>query len=85
MCNTPVVYFKDTAIEDICENKIIGGYGANYKDSRDLASGINWIIENEQVSKNIAIKAKKKIKDNFNSKKLIEKYINLYREVLNYR
>ena len=85
LCNTPVVYFKDTAIEDICENKIIGGYGANYKDSRDLASGINWIIENEQVSKNIAIKAKKKIKDNFNSKKLIEKYINLYREVLNYR
>ena len=56
----------------------------NYKDSRDLANGINWIIENEQVSKNIAIKAKKKINDNFNSKKLIEKYINLYKEILNY-
>ncbi|WP_075520317.1 glycosyltransferase [Candidatus Pelagibacter communis] len=83
LCNTPVVYFKDTAIEDICESKIIGGYGANYKDSKDIAKGINWVLENEQFSKNIAIEAEKKIKKNFNSKKLIQKYINLYQEILN--
>ena len=81
-CAIHCVYFKDTAIEDICESKIIGGYGANYKDSKDIAKGINWVLENEQFSKNIAIEAEKKIK-NFNSKKLIQKYINLYQEILN--
>ena len=28
LCKTPIVYFKETAIEDVCENKkIMHGYG----------------------------------------------------------
>ena len=64
LCKTPIVYFKETAIEDICENKKIGGYGANYCDSQDLANGIKWITENNIKVKDIINKAIYKIKMN---------------------
>ena len=78
LCHTPVVYFKDTAIEDICEDRIVGGYGANYCDSADIARGIDWIIENKDKSKDLAILASNKIKKEFNSEELIKKYLDLY-------
>ena len=83
LCETPVVYFKDTAIEDVCEHKLIGGYGADYCNSRDLAKGIDWIVESQNNPKMLAKKGAEKIKKNFNSDLLIEKYIKLYENLIN--
>ena len=82
LCKTPIVYFKETAIEDVCENKKIGGYGADYCDSKDLANGIKWITENNTKVKEIIDKAIFKIKNEFNSEKLIKKYIELYNTLI---
>ena len=60
LCNTPVVYFKDTAIEDICESKIIGGYGANYKDSKILLKVLIGFWRMKNCQKILLSKQKRK-------------------------
>lgn len=82
LCKTPIVYFKNTSVEDICESKKLGGYGADYLDGKDLAQGIDWIVDNPNESKTLAENASKKIISKFNSKDLTEKYINLYNQIL---
>lgn len=82
LCHTPIVYFKNTAIEDICEHKIIGGYGAEYCNSEDLAKGINWISERSNYSETLIKKGIDKIKNNFNSEILVGKYLNLYNSLI---
>ena len=57
LCKTPVVYFKDTAIEDICESGSIGGYGAKYCDSKDLANGIKWLTTDNSIKNDLVSKA----------------------------
>ena len=71
-----IVYFKETAIEDICENKKIWVWCEC--DSQDLANGIKWITENNIKVKDIINKAIYKIKNEFNSERLVKKYIDLY-------
>ena len=83
LCKTPVVYFKETAVEDICENKVIGGYGAEYCNSKDLAEGIKWILDKKNYNDSLVDKASEKILKNFNSEILIKKYIDLYNSVIN--
>jgi glycosyltransferase involved in cell wall biosynthesis len=82
LCKTPVVYFKNTSIDDICESKNIGGYGAKYCDSKDLANGINWLSNQKNNPKDLAEKASVKILKNFNSEILIKKYIALYDQMI---
>ena len=82
MCKTPVVYFKETAVEDICENKVIGGYGAEYRNSKDLAEGIKWISDTKNYNVSLVNKAREKILKNFNSEILTNKYIDLYNSVI---
>ena len=81
LCKTPVVYFKNTSIEDICESKIVGGYGAKYCDSKDLANGINWLSDQKDNAKDLAEKASVKILKSFNSEILIKNYITLYDKI----
>ncbi len=83
LCKTPVVYFKETAIEDICDHKNIGGYGAEYCNSKDLSEGIKWLSNKSNYTKNLVDSAAKKIIEKFNSKILVNKYVELYNRLLN--
>lgn len=83
LCNTPVVFFKNTSIEDVCKSKKIGGYGADYLNSKDLAEGIKWIAENPNNSKILAQKGAEEIISKFNSEILIKNYVDLYKKLLN--
>ena len=82
LCRTPVAYFKETAIEDVCESGLVGGYGANYCDSKDLAYGIKWLTNNSTNKNDMLSKAIKKITSEFNSEKLVQKYVNLYEKLI---
>tara|TARA_A100001035_G_C27764502_1_gene492923 strand:- start:599 stop:1816 length:1218 start_codon:yes stop_codon:yes gene_type:complete len=81
LCETPIVYFKKTSIDDFCKSKKIGGYGAYYCDSRDLANGIKW-VSNKKDIKEITKKTKKLILKKFNQKDLTEKYVKLYEKII---
>ncbi|MFM1913487.1 MAG: Spore coat protein [Bacteroidota bacterium] len=76
-CGTPVVAFKTGGIPEMIDHKI-NGYLANYKDSNDLAKGIQYLLEND-----LSYQARKKIEENFSEKVIAEKLIKLYQSTLN--
>ena len=78
LSGTPCVYFKNTTIDEMnIHNKT--GYGAKYRNSRDLAKGIKRIINSK---KKMSINVRKHVLKKFNQEKLIKKYIKLYHLLL---
>ncbi|MCT7520530.1 glycosyltransferase family 4 protein [Aliarcobacter cryaerophilus] len=80
-CGTPVIGFDIGGNSDMIEHKL-NGYLAKPFESKDLAFGIEWVLNNENYEK-FCIKAREKIVQEFNSKIVSEKYIKLYNKVLN--
>lgn len=77
---TPVVCFDATGPKDIVDHKITG-YKADHFDSKDLAKGIDWVLNApnfEQLCEN----AREKVLREFDSHVIAEKYIELYEESL---
>jgi len=64
-------------------NHQINGYLAKRFDTSDLATGINWILSDENRHKDLCLKAREKAEACFDIKKVASKYLNLYEEVLN--
>ncbi|WP_010179993.1 glycosyltransferase family 4 protein [Glaciecola sp. HTCC2999] len=80
-CGTPVVSFRHTGLLDIVDHKV-NGYLAAPSDTEDLAAGIEWVLNNESYSE-LCIEARKKVVSKFDSKVVAEKYIEVYRGLLN--
>ena len=75
-CETPSIVFKNTGLEDIVDHKI-NGYLANYLSFEDLASGIEWSLDdanNYKIGKN----ARKEIIKKFSNEVIANKYKELY-------
>lgn len=81
-CGTPVVAFDATGLKDIVDHKE-NGYLATPYDPRDLAAGIEWIIEDEERNKELSKKARTKVEKEFDIKNIAAQYISLYDRVLN--
>jgi glycosyltransferase involved in cell wall biosynthesis len=79
-CGTPVVCFNATGPKDIVDHKI-NGYKAKPFDSKDLANGIEWVLNNNNYEE-LCRNARKKVVENFDVKVIAKKYIKLYKEVL---
>lgn len=73
-CGLPVVAFNVGGNSDLIDHKI-NGYLARKMDSNDLAQGINWIINSNL---NLSENARLKILSEFDSRKVVKKYIALY-------
>ena len=80
-CGTPCVGFKVGGIPDMIEHKK-NGYLAEYKNSKDLAKGIEWILSNKNYTE-LCQNARKKVVDYFDIKIIARKYKKLYEEILN--
>ncbi|OAG27027.1 glycosyltransferase family 4 protein [Thermodesulfatator autotrophicus] len=80
-CGTPVVAFDVGGNSDMIEHKV-NGYLAKPFDIEGLASGIEWILNNADY-KSLRQNAREKVVKNFDSKIVAQKYINLYKEILN--
>lgn len=78
-CNTAVVCFDSTGVSTIVDHKI-NGYQAKYKDSEDLAKGIDWVLRNLS-SKNIDFRTEVEAK--FSNQVIASKYTKLYKKILN--
>ena len=79
-CGTPVAAFDIGGNADMIESKR-NGYLAAPEDSDGLAKGISWCLENNEdnfLSKN----ARQKVLDNFRLELVSEKYISLYKSLL---
>ena len=75
-CGIPCVGFNIGGIPDIITHKE-NGYIATYKNSNDLITGINWILENNY--KNISINARNSIVSQYSYDKILE----IHKELMN--
>lgn len=81
-CDTPVVAFNATGPKDIIEHKKTG-YLAKPFDSEDLARGIKWVLEDNERWDKLSQQSRQKVENEFSIKIIAEKYVELYKEILN--
>ncbi|WKJ88627.1 glycosyltransferase family 4 protein [Methylomonas montana] len=80
-CGTPVVAFDIGGNGDMIEHQI-NGYLARPFESKDLAQGIEWVLNATNYSE-LALNARAKILREFDSNVVVTKYIALYQNILN--
>lgn len=78
-CTTPVVAFATGGIKDIINHKE-NGYLAQYKDSEDLARGIEWVLQ-ENVNNILGKNGREKVESNYNISVVAKKYVEIYRRI----
>lgn len=79
-CGTPCVGFHIGGIPEMIDHRL-NGYVAKYKDSDDLAKGIQWVLENSDEL-NLSNASIRKVHDNYTEAIVAEKYISLYNRLL---
>lgn len=78
-CGLPVVSFNTGGIPELVSHKI-NGYIAEYKNSRDLTQGINWLLKLEDYNlKEVSTNSAKKVSEEFTLNKMVNNYIELYK------
>ena len=75
-CGTPCVGFRVGGIPEMIDH-LENGYLANYKDSKDLAKGILYVLD-EANHERLAGNARKKIINCYGEKTVAERYIKIY-------
>ncbi len=81
-CNTPCVAFDYSGPKDIINHKQ-NGYLTEYKSVDDLAQGICWIFKDKNRLIVMGKKARQKVLDNYTYDIVGNKYLKLYKELLN--
>jgi glycosyltransferase involved in cell wall biosynthesis len=77
-CSTPVVCFDATGPKDIVDHKV-DGYRAEAFEVKDLANGIEWVLNNE--TSQLGDNARSKVIEKFDIKKVAQKYLELYKKI----
>jgi len=80
-CGTPVVAFGATGLLDIVDHKM-NGYLAKPFDVRDLAHGIEWVMEDDNRRDTLSRRARQKAEQEFDILFVARKYLDLYNEIL---
>lgn len=81
-CGTPVVAFNIGGNPDMITH-LENGYLAQEKNSSDLATGLEWVLKNRN-SQEVSKKARSKVLESFNSYIIAAKYIELYKNILDF-
>lgn len=82
-CGTPVVAFGSTGLTDIVDHKQNGYLAVSY-EIEDLTNGIAWLLSlDEDKFQSISLSARKKAETAFTIELMSQKYITLYKDVLN--
>lgn len=80
-CGLPVIAFATGGIPEIVDHKKTG-YIAEYQNSQDLISGINWLVGMEgNQTRQIRFEATQKIGSAFTLEKMADDYVNLYKKL----
>jgi len=81
-CGTPVVAFGIGGNGDMIDHEK-NGYLAKLFDAQDMAKGIEWILDlDEERYNELCQNAREKVIKEFDNKVVVQKYIELYREIL---
>ncbi|WP_294591019.1 glycosyltransferase [uncultured Bacteroides sp.] len=80
-CGTPVVGFNVGGIPDLIKHQKTG-YLAKYRDSQDLAQGMEWCLMHSQDETFLA-EIRSFVVKNFSAQVVLEKHLRLFNEILN--
>lgn len=80
-CGTPVVAFNCTGLKDVVEHQQTG-YLANAYDSKDMASGLHWILNNNSECERLGQNARLRAEKLWNISVIVEQYRAAYAKVL---
>ena len=78
-CGTPVVSFDTGGLSNIVEHQKTG-YLAKPFDTRDLAYGITWVLEQSDSNK-LGNNARERAVKKFSEKKISESYLSIYEKL----
>lgn len=78
-CGTPCVGFRTGGIPEMIDHKT-NGYVADYKDSSDLATGIEWVLDN-QTTLHLSSACIDKVCKCYAEEVVAKKYIALYQSI----
>lgn len=79
-CGCPVVGFDCTGMPDIVENRVTG-YLAKAYDPLDMASGIDWVLQDAERRAALARNARQRAVSLWSPEVIVPQYLELYREV----
>jgi len=79
-CGTSVVSFDIGGLKDIVEHKKTG-YRAEAYDTKDLARGISWVFENNNLGE-LSKTARSKVVNSFSEDLVADSYIKIYNKIL---
>lgn len=81
-CGTPIVAFNVGGMSDMIKHKE-NGYLATAYETEDLARGIEWILADEKRHQALSHQARLRAEKEFDIKFIAQKYLDLYKAVLN--
>lgn len=79
-CGCPAVSFDNSGQTDIIDHKI-NGYLAEYKNIKDMADGIEWVLEYPKQHE-LSQACVNKVRSHYSEAIVASRYINLYEELL---
>lgn len=79
-CGTPVVAFKTTGLLDIVDH-LLTGYMANAFDESDFASGIDFVLSNQNEAIKMSVEGRNKVLRNFDIRLVANAHRKLYIEM----
>jgi glycosyltransferase involved in cell wall biosynthesis len=80
-CGTPVLAFNATGLKDIVDHQV-NGYLARPYEAEDLASGMGWILEDQDRHRSLCASARKKAEQHLAVQLQAGRYQNLYDRIL---
>ena len=80
-CGTPVVAFDSGGLKDIVTH-LETGYLAIPFDTRSLANGIKWVLENDIRNLRLGINSRRKAKENWDYSIISKMHTDLYKKVI---
>lgn len=80
-CGTPCVGFEIGGIPEMITHKQ-NGYVAEYKDAKDFAQGIEWVLTEADYDE-LSANARQHVIDNYSETVIANKFIDLYKQRIN--
>jgi len=80
-CGTPCVAFNQGGIPDLIEHRITG-YLAQSFDAVDLAKGLDWLLQEDELRQEISLCCRRKVETMFALEKVAARYIEFYETIL---
>ena len=76
-CGTSVIAFNTGGVPELVEH-MKNGYVAEYKNSDDLANGVDLFLSDDVLREKAGILARKKVEDKFTLDQQVDNYLKLY-------